>query len=143
MLLERLRELMAPVSVRKVWTLLTINRHWDDQHRRCSVQDERDQALGLALQEQRLDFASYGYRLERVMQQTGLSGLRKPRYVHSTDSNHGEPAYANVSENLVLETPNQCWGADLTLVRLPEGEVAPFLSVGRLLPQVHWLESSS
>ena len=35
-------------------------------------------------------------RVERVMQQTGLACRRKPRYVHTTDSNHGEPVYTNL-----------------------------------------------
>jgi hypothetical protein len=53
---------MQTVSVRKWCTLLNINRQWYYQHRRCSVQDDRDQALGLALQELRHDFAGYGSR---------------------------------------------------------------------------------
>lgn len=60
-------------------------------------------------------------RVERVMKQTGLTCRRKPRYVHTTDSNHGEPVYANLVKDLVIQTPNQCWVADLTFVRLPEG----------------------
>jgi putative transposase len=112
-LIERLRELMPTVSVRTLCMLLNINRQWYYQHRRCSVQDDRDQALGLALQELRHDCASYGYRrmtkalqrqgwkinhkrVERVMRQTGLTCRRKPRYVHTTDSHHGEPVYANL-----------------------------------------------
>lgn len=55
------------------------------------------------------------------MRQAGLRGLRKPRYVHTTDSNHGEPVYANLIKDLAIQTPHQCWVADLTFVRLPEG----------------------
>jgi transposase InsO family protein len=35
-------------------------------------------------------------RVERVMRQVGLTCKRKPRYVHTTDSKHGEPVYPNV-----------------------------------------------
>jgi putative transposase len=73
-------------------------------------------------------------QVERVMQQTGLTCRRKPRYAHTTDSKHGEPVYANLIKDLSIEAPKQCWGADLTFVRLPEGFVAPFLPSGRLLP---------
>ncbi len=74
------------------------------------------------------------------MQQTGLTCRRKPRYAHTTDSKHGEPVYANLIKDLSIEAPKQCWVADLTCVRLPEGFVAPFLPAGRLLTSVHWLE---
>jgi putative transposase len=60
-------------------------------------------------------------RVDRVMRQAGLTCRRKPRYVHTTDSHHGEPVYANLVKDLVIQTPNQCWVADLTFVRLPEG----------------------
>jgi putative transposase len=73
-------------------------------------------------------------RVERVMRQTGLTCRRKPRYVHTTDSKHGEPVYPNLIQDLSIESLNQCWVADLTFVRLPEGFVALFLPSGCLLP---------
>jgi putative transposase len=93
-----------------------------------------------ALQELRKDFVGYGYRrmtkalkrdgwkinhkrVERVMRQAGLTCRRKPRYVHTADSKHGEPVYPNVIKDLPIEALNQCWVADLTYVRLPEGFV--------------------
>ena len=57
------------------------------------------------------------------MQQEGLTCRRRPRYVHTTDANHGEPVYANLMKGLSIESLNQCWVADLTFVRLPEGFV--------------------
>ena len=131
---------MPRVSVRKLCTLLNINRHWYYQHCRGPAQEDRDQTLALALQDLRHDFASYGYRrmtkalvrqgwkvnhkrVERVMQQRGVICRRKPRYVPTTDSKHGEPVSANLSKDLAIETLNQCWVADLTFVRLPEGFV--------------------
>jgi transposase InsO family protein len=131
---------MPNVSVRKLCYLLNINRQWYYQHRHSCVKDGRDRSLCLALQELRKDFAGYGYRrmtkalqrqgwkinhkrVERVMQQAGLICRRKPRYVHTTDSNHSEPIYANLIKDMHVEAPNQCWVADLTYVRLPEGFV--------------------
>jgi putative transposase len=95
-LIEQLRELMPAVSVRKLCTLLNINRQWYYQHRRPSVQEDQDRSLCQALQELRKDFAGYGYRritkalqrdgwkinhkrVERVMKQIGLTCRRKPR----------------------------------------------------------------
>jgi putative transposase len=131
---------MPTVSVRKICKLLNINRQWYYQHRRSCVKEDRDRSLCLALHELRKDFAGYGYRrmtkalqrqgwkinhkrVERVMQQTGLTCRRKPRYVHTTDSKHGEPVYANLIKDLAIEAPNHCWVADLTYVHLPEGFV--------------------
>src|SRR5207247_2022205 len=127
-LIEGLRELMPTVSVRQLCKLLNVNRQWYYQHRCGSASTERDEPLCQALQELRQDFAGYGYRrmtkalrrkgwqinhkrVERVMRQAGLSCRRKPRYVHTTDSNHGEPVYAHLTKDLVIETPNQCWVA--------------------------------
>ena len=139
-LIERLRELMPNVSVRKLCALLDINRQWYYQHRRPSAQENGDRSLCQALQELRKDFAGYGYRrmtkalkregwkinhkrVERVMRQAGLTCRRKPRSVHTTDSKHGEPVYPNLLKDLSIEALNQCWVADLTYVRLPEGFV--------------------
>ena len=57
------------------------------------------------------------------MRQAGLTCRRKPRYVHTTDSKHGEPVSPNLIKELPIEALNQCWVADLTYVRLPEGFV--------------------
>jgi transposase-like protein len=56
-LMERLRELMPTVSVRKVCALLTINRQGYDQHRRPSSSTDRDQPLCQARHLLRADFA--------------------------------------------------------------------------------------
>jgi transposase InsO family protein len=148
---------MPSVSVRKLCTLLNINRQWYYQHRRCASKNDHDRPLCLALQELRKDFAGYGYRrmtkalrrdgwkinhkrVERVMKQAGLICRRKPRYVHTTDPKHGEPVYPNLIKDLPIESLNQCWVADLTYVHLPEGFVAPFLFARRLLPRMYWVE---
>ena len=93
-----------------------------------------------ALRDLRKDFAGYGYRrmtkalkregckiyhkrVERVMRQAGLTCRRKPRSVHTNDSQHGEPVSSHVIKDLPIEALNQYWVADLTSVRLPEGFV--------------------
>lgn len=62
-------------------------------------------------------------RVERVMKQAGLICRHKPRFGHTTDSKHSEPVYSNLIKELSIEALNQCWVADLTYVRLPEGFV--------------------
>ena len=62
-------------------------------------------------------------RVWRVMRQAGLTCRRKRRTVHTTDSNHSYHIYPNLVKGLQVEAPNRCWVADLTYVRLPEGEV--------------------
>jgi transposase InsO family protein len=57
------------------------------------------------------------------MQQESLTCRRKSRFVHTTDSKHSEPVYANLIKDLSVEALNQCWVADLSYVRLPEGFV--------------------
>lgn len=62
-------------------------------------------------------------RVERVMRQVGLTCKRKPRYVHTTDSKHGELGYPNLIKDVPIVALNQCWVADQTYVHLPEGFV--------------------
>ena len=101
------------MSIRRLCALLNLNRQWYYQHRRPSVQEDRDRSLIQALQELRKDFAGYGYRrmtkalkrdgwkinhkrVERVMKREGLTCRRKPRFVHTTDSKHSEPVYTSL-----------------------------------------------
>ena len=62
-------------------------------------------------------------RVWRVMREAHLTCRRKRRIVHTTDSTHSYQVYPNLVKGLEVEAPNRCWVADLTYVRLPEGEV--------------------
>jgi putative transposase len=61
-LIERLREQMPHLTIRKLCRLLGVNRQWYYQHRCSSVHQEYDQRLCAAIQEIREVFAGYGYR---------------------------------------------------------------------------------
>jgi hypothetical protein len=61
-MIERLRELMPTVSVRRLCALLGVNRQWYYEQRHPAMQEDRDQSLSQALHELRKDFAGYGYR---------------------------------------------------------------------------------
>ncbi len=61
-ILERLREQMPHLSVRKLCRSLGVNRQWYYQHRCPSAHQEYDQRLRAAIQEIREAFAGYGSR---------------------------------------------------------------------------------
>ena len=61
-------------------------------------------------------------RVERLMRQNGLQGLRKRRFVATTDSRHDHPIAPNVLERrFETEAPNQAWVGDVTYIRTREG----------------------
>jgi transposase InsO family protein len=147
---------MPNVSVRTLCYLLNINRPWHYQHRHSCVKDERDRSLCLALHLLRNDFAAYGYRrmtkalqrqgwkinhkrVERVMQQTGLICRRKPRYVHTTDSHHSEPIYANLIRVLARRSTSSVLGSGSDLCTSPRRLCVPGLSARCVLTHMHWL----
>jgi putative transposase len=59
-------------------------------------------------------------RVQRLMREDNLLGLRKRKFVVSTDSDHDFLVYPNLAKQLVLTAPNQLWVADITYVRLQE-----------------------
>jgi len=63
-------------------------------------------------------------RVERIMQENGLTQKRKKRFkVYTTDSNHDYRIYPNLIKNLPPGRLNQIWVSDLTYVRLKSGFV--------------------
>ena len=61
-------------------------------------------------------------RIIRIMREHGLSGRRKRRYVHTTNSNHQFPIAENVLQrDFKAEAPNQKWVGDITYLRTHEG----------------------
>jgi len=76
------------------------------------------------------EFPGYGYRrvtyelhrrgipvnhkkVLRIMRQRGLLRKIKRRWIKTTDSNHSQRIYPNLTENLVVTAPNQVWAADM------------------------------
>lgn len=63
-------------------------------------------------------------RVMRLMRTDGLSGRRKTKYVHTTNSNHRFPIAQNVLErNFEVDEPNKVWVGDITYLRTDEGWV--------------------
>ena len=87
-----------------------------------------------------IDFHGYGYR--RVTQQLHYEGFQvnhkivlrlmresdllcriRRKWVETTDSKHGLPAYGNLLKDLCITGINQAWLADITYIRIDHGFV--------------------
>lgn len=61
-------------------------------------------------------------RVARLMQEAGLEGVPKRKFIRTTDSKHNCPVAANVLDRQFhVEDPNQVWAADITYIRTWEG----------------------
>jgi putative transposase len=68
------------------------------------------------------------HRVARLMRAGGIRGLRKRRFVKTTDSNHAHPIAPNVLErNFHVSEPNKAWVTDITYI--PTGEGWLYLAV--------------
>ena len=87
------------------------------------------------------EFPKYGYRritkaLQRqghkvnhkrilsLMHQNGLKCKKKRKYVKTTDSNHNNPIYPNLTKNITVNGLNQVWPADITYIYFGNDEKA-------------------
>jgi putative transposase len=66
-------------------------------------------------------------RVYRLMREDNLLCVRKRKFVVTTDSNHGNRIWPNLTEGMVLTDVDQLWRADITYIRLREEFV--FLAV--------------
>lgn len=86
------------------------------------------------------EFPGYGYRrvtyelhrrsipvnhkkVLRIMRQRGLLRKTKRRWIKTTDSNHSQRIYPNLTANLIVTVPNQVWAADITYIGIRNGFV--------------------
>ena len=86
------------------------------------------------------EFEAYGYRrvgaelrhrgmvvnakkVRRLMREHALNPKRRRRFVATTDSNHNDPIFPNLANNMMLDGPNQLWVADITYVAITTGFV--------------------
>ena len=86
------------------------------------------------------EFEAYGYRrvtaelrhqgqlvnskrVRRLMREHGLSPKQRRRYVTTTDSDHDEPIFPNLTADMAPDGPNQLWVADITYVAIATGFV--------------------
>ena len=66
-------------------------------------------------------------RVYRLMREDNLLCVRKRKFVVTTDSNHGNRIWPNLTRGMVLTDIDQLWRADITYIRLREEFV--FLAV--------------
>jgi putative transposase len=66
-------------------------------------------------------------RVYRLMREDNLLCVRKRKFVVTTDSNHGNRIWPNLTPGMVLTDIDQLWRADITYIRLREEFV--FLAV--------------
>ena len=53
-------------------------------------------------------------RIKRLMREHDLQPRRRRRYIATTDSDHDQPIFSDVSKDLILDGPDQLWVADIT-----------------------------
>lgn len=104
-------------------------------YRRLKPTAEADVALRSLIQQVALEWPAYGYRritaelrrrgrgvngkhVLRLMREDDLLILRKRRFVHTTNSDHGLPVYPNLVPELILTGCDQLWASDITYIRL-------------------------
>ena len=107
-------------------------RHWEAQEPRQEEMELRE-----AIQQDWIAHRPNGYRsvtrrlhrlgwvvnakrVQRLMREDNLLGLRKRKFVVTSDSDHDFLVYPNLAKQLVLTASNQLWVADITYVRLQE-----------------------
>jgi putative transposase len=86
------------------------------------------------------EFERYGYRrvgaelrhqgmvvnakkIRRIMREHGLQPKRRRRFVATTDSDHDQPIFADLTKDVVVDGPNRLWVADITYVAIAVGFV--------------------
>ena len=64
-------------------------------------------------------------KVKRLMREHALHPPRWRRFVVTTDSNHDEPVFPDLSREREVDGPNQLWVADLTYIAILGGFVCP------------------
>jgi putative transposase len=135
-MMQTLRHQHPELSVRKLCSLLGINRSWLYARPTQPTQQERDCALRDAIECIILEFPGYGYRrvtkalqragwainhkrVLRVMRQESLLCQLKRAFVVTTNSDHVCRTYPNLLGMTEVMRIDQAWVADITYVKLP------------------------
>ena len=86
------------------------------------------------------EFEAYGYRrvgaelrhrgmvvnskkVRRLMREHDLQPKRRRRFMASTDSDHDNPIFPDLSRDRLVDGPNQLWVADITYIAIATGFV--------------------
>src|SRR5512135_1651425 len=62
-------------------------------------------------------------KIRRIMREHDLQPKRRRRFVATTDSDHDQPIFANLTKDFVVDGPNRLWVADITYVAIAVGFV--------------------
>jgi putative transposase len=85
-------------------------------------------------------FEAYGYRrvdaelrhrgivvnakkIRRLMREHALNPKQRRRFIATTDSDHNYPIFPDLAKNMMPDSPNQLWVADITYVAIATGFV--------------------
>lgn len=60
-------------------------------------------------------------KIKRLMREHDLNARCRRRYVATTNSDHDEPIFSNLAQDLEVIGPNQLWVADMTYVAIAIG----------------------
>jgi transposase InsO family protein len=108
-------------------------RHWQQYEPRGEEMEVRARRQQIVLQHR----GHYGYRrvswelrhqglvvnhkrVLRLMQQDHLLGVRRRKYILTSEAQHDLPVYVNLAARLQLNGIHQLWVADLTFLRVRE-----------------------
>jgi len=61
-------------------------------------------------------------RVRRIMREKHITCKRKKKYVKTTDSEHSNKTYPNLTQHLAVNKLNQVWPADITYIQLANGD---------------------
>lgn len=121
------------LSKRRSCAALAIPRSTYYEWKRRSAPTDTNQELKQSIHHIALEFPGYGYRritaalhrqnnkvnhkrVLRIMREEHILCKRKSFKPHTTNSNHNQPLYPNLTRGLVVTRPNQLWVADITYV---------------------------
>jgi len=105
-------------------------RNWQKKEPKAEKVAVRDAIQRLALRNRRRGYRPITKQLKRdgwvinhkrvlrLMREDNLLGIRRRRFVITTDSDHSWKTYPNLARSMVLTGLNQLWVADITYVRL-------------------------
>lgn len=130
----------STVQTKQACTALAVKRSSYYAWRSREPQLDHNKELRGAIHEIALEYPGYGYRritveLHRrgakanhkrvlaIMHAEHLLCKRKSFKPRTTNSNHDEPLYPNLTKGLVVTKPNQLWVADITYISLALGFV--------------------
>jgi putative transposase len=131
--------LATPIPVQRLCALAQVSRagfyRWRHAGSPLGTAGDVDIDLRDEIQRIALEWPCYGWRrmtaelrrrgwtvnhkrVRRMMREDNLLGLRRRKFVVTTDSNHHRPVYPNLAGELVLTGLDQLWVADITYIRL-------------------------